>query len=104
MSRCSEDRMNQPKAEKLEELDLVTQFIVKEILKEYPTVYVFGSRRRGNWRFCSDFDIAINLPNPNERIIKEKEYSDKFGVKIELRDGEFYERNPTDGLKIERND
>ena len=61
MSRCSEDRMNRLRAEKLEDLDLVTQFIVKEVLKDFPIVYVFGSRRRGNWRFCSDFDLAVKL-------------------------------------------
>ena len=65
MSICSEDRMNQARAEKLEDFDLVTQFIVKEVLKDFPTVYVFGSRIRVNCRFCSDFDIAVKLINPN---------------------------------------
>lgn len=104
MSRCSEERMNRPRAEKLEDLDLVTQLIAKEFLKEFTVIYVCDSRMRGDWRYCSDFDFAVDMPNAYERKQKQDEYSNKFGVKIDLMDSEFIERLPTRGLKIERND
>lgn len=97
-------QMNRPTAKSIDELDLVTQLVVKEILKDFEVVYVYGSRFRGNWRYDSDFDIAVPLPNAFQRIIKEREYSNKLGVKIELSDIGYYKRNPSGGLKIERHE
>ncbi len=102
MSGCSKykDFSTNVKANSYEELDLVTKFIVRELLKEYDYLYVFGSRFKGGWRYCSDFDIAV--PYSDNLALKAKEYSLKFGVMVELRNSSFFETNEGQGLKIEK--
>jgi len=104
MSGCNKYKIeceNSKGANSFEELGLVAKLIAEELLSEYKYIYVFGSRWKGNWRYCSDFDFGIP---ENIEIISQKatEYSKKFGVKIEFRNSYFFEQNPDQGLKLNR--
>jgi len=88
-------------ATRLEELGLVARWIAQEILRDYDYLYVFGSRYKGGWRYCSDFDYAVPEKEPATLIQKAKDYSLKFGVMVELRSSEFYEKNEGQGLRID---
>lgn len=84
-------------------ITVVVKTIAYEILKDYEYCYLFGSRLRGGWRYCSDFDFAV--PEQDTHVIRQKaqELSMKCGVSVELRNSYFFEMNNF-GLKISRNE
>lgn len=107
MSGCNKYKIeceNSKGANSFEELGLVAKLITMKLLTEYEYIFIFGSRWKGNWRYCSDFDFAI--PENNLELIPQKatEYSKNFGVKIEFRNSYFFKQNPGQGLKINKTD
>ena len=103
MSGCSKyQRVNKGEAKSIKDLDLTTQFLVNEILLDFPYVWVFGSRWKGNYSFCSDFDFAIPIRNPKIINKIEIEFRNKYGLNIEFRAAEFYDQVQNMGIKIKR--
>lgn len=64
---------------------------------------MIGSRFRGNWNFCSDFDFAIKT-SLTESIELSKNLSNKFGVKIDIIGSDVFDNGVRNGLKINKNE
>ena len=105
MSGCSRYSIgieNRLKVEKYDDLSISVKCVCAEVLKDYEYLYLFGSRFKGRWRFCSDFDLAVPEENPKLLIGKAEEYSERIGLKIELRNSRFFEKNCLEGFRIDR--
>ena len=100
MSGCQKYIQLGSKAERLEDLPLVAQVIAKDLKERFSEVYIHGSRWRGGWRYCSDFDFAVSPLLPSEVHALQDEYSNKYGVKIEFRDSAYFRANESQGLKL----
>ena len=103
MSDCSKKIKTKvtSKAESISDLDAVTRLIVRYLLKKHSYVWVYGSRHRGTWNFCSDFDFALPV-NIDDSISLTNKYSNFFGVSIDIIGSDSFDGGLRKGLKIKK--
>lgn len=88
-----------------EDLGIVAKMIGKRMMEDFQEVWIFGSRSRGNYQYHSDFDFAVvdgveTLEFYEKMKLKQKQYTEEFGVKVDIRKG-FYFKNYNKGIKMQ---